>query len=98
MREKLCELEIPHKFVAAARGSPKVRQTKRYGRCRGPSVGDSIGHAVPDSVFHSVGHSVVASSSIPPGYHVDHSSRCVGMRLVWVFVECVECRGSTEGW
>lgn len=24
VREKLCELEIPHKFVAAARGSPKV--------------------------------------------------------------------------
>ena len=24
VREKLCELEIPHKFIASARGSPKV--------------------------------------------------------------------------
>ncbi len=24
VREKLCELEIPHKFVSSARGSPKV--------------------------------------------------------------------------
>lgn len=25
VREKLCELEIPHKFISSARGSPKVR-------------------------------------------------------------------------
>ncbi|CAN0013454.1 unnamed protein product [Discosporangium mesarthrocarpum] len=31
VREKLCELEIPHKFVASARGSPKRQKLYELG-------------------------------------------------------------------